>query len=323
LSTVYQYGKLKKTGNEDPVILSSSGFTSPCHEKNGFLRNFQDHILMTIEDNLPHIDRKKERYLEIAIPVASFGATLIGILLWKMGLEINFQFFAVGCVIGSCLLTYLAWIRPKKDIVALSTPIYAIIFFVVPTEYIAGVVLQLLYSVSLTILLIRLKYRFGKPGTAAAMGKQLADPLKIYVEQTCDSFTGIRPDTAHDAAVVFVQFTHGDYKEAARRVVAAATGQMENVEHGATIVRAFSIVKEHAVLIDKSLPRPLTYEVFRPEEYVLLAKPRLPAHDDDHEFYAALDNALLLLFSVAWTNSEADRPHLLACQAFVLKLLNA
>lgn len=276
---------------------------------------------MTIEDKPLHIDRKTERYLEIAIPVASFGATLIGILLWMLGFEINFQFFAVGCIIGSCLLTYLAWIRPKKDIVALSTPIYAIIFFVVPTEYSVGVTLQLLYSVSLTILLIRLKYRFGKPGTAAAMGKQLANSIKTYVEQTSGSFTGIRPDTAHDAAVVFVQFAHGEYREAARRAVAAATGQMEDVGQAATIVRAFSIVKEHAVLIDKSLPRPLTYEVFRPEEYGLLAKPQPAVHDDDHEFYAVLDNALLLLFSAAWTNSEADRPHLLACQTFVLKLL--
>lgn len=276
---------------------------------------------MTIEDNPPHIDGKTERYLEIAIPVASFGATLIGILLWKLGFEINFQFFAVGCIIGSCLLTYLAWIRPKKDIVALSTPIYAIIFFVVPTEYTVGVTLQLLYSVSLTILLIRLKYRFGAPGTASAMGKQLADSVKTYIEQTSGSFTGVRPDTAHDAAVVFVQFAHGEYREAARRAVAAAIGQMDDVGQAATLVRAFSIVKEHSVLIDKSLPRPVSYEVFRQEEYGLLAKPQLPAQDDDHEFFIALDNALLLLFSVAWTNSEADRPHLLACHTFVLKLL--
>ena len=278
---------------------------------------------MTIEDNSLHIDRKMERYLEIAIPVASFGATFIGFLLWKLGFEINFQFFAAGCLIGSCLLAYLAWIRPKKDIVALSTPIYAIIFFVVPTEYTVGITIQVLYAISLTILLIRLKYRFGKPGDAAAMGKQLAESIKTYIEQIRGSLTGVRPDTAHDAAVVFVQFAHGEYKEAARRAVAAAIGQMEEVGPEATIVRAFNIVKEHAVLIDKSLPRPVSYEVFRPEESALLAKPPLPIHDEDHDFFIALDNALLLLFSVAWTNSEADRPHLLACQTFVLKLLAA
>jgi hypothetical protein len=266
-------------------------------------------------------DREKQRYLELAIPIFSFGVTLIGVLVWMMGFEINFQIFAFGCVISSCILAYLAWIRPKKDIVAISTPIYAFIFFVVPTDYVSGLTLQILYSVSLTLLLIRLKYRFGSPHTEVSSGKELASPLKIYIEKASGSFAGISPDTAHDAAVVFVQFAHGEYREAARRAVAAAIGQMDDVGEAATLVRAFSIVKEHSVLIDKSLPRPLTYEVFRQEEYGLLAKPQLPAQDDDHEFFIALDNALLLLFSVAWTNSEADRPHLLACQAFVLKLL--
>jgi hypothetical protein len=274
---------------------------------------------MTDNPLQPH--RIQERHLELAIPVASFGATFAGILVWKLGFEINFQFFAIGCLIGSCLLAYLAWIRPRKDIVALSTPIYAFIFFVVPTEYMAGVILQLLYSVSLTILLIRLKYRFGEPGSAASMGRQLADPLKTYNEQTRGSFTGIRPETAHDAAVVFARFTNGEYHEAAQRAGAAAVGQMENVEKAGTVVRAFLIVKEHSLLIDRSQPRPVTYEVFRPEDSALLANPYPPSYDDDHEFYAMLDNDLLVLFSIAWNNSEADRPHLLACQAFALKLL--
>jgi hypothetical protein len=276
---------------------------------------------MTLAKETPQPSRINERYLEIAIPVVSFGATLAGILAWQMGFQINFQFFAIGCLVGSCLLAYLAWIRPKKDIVALSTPIYGIIFFVMPTEYEVGATIQLLYAVSLTIMLFRLKHRFGKPGSEAAMGKKLADTLQTYVEQTRDAFTGIHPETAHEAAVVFVQFTHGEYQHAAQRAGAAAAGQMGNKEHAATIVRAFNIIKEHAELIDKSQPRPVAYEVFRPEESVLLANPHPPAYDDDHEFFAMLDNALLLLFSIAWNYSEADRPHLLACQAFVLKLL--
>jgi hypothetical protein len=277
---------------------------------------------MTIDDTPPQPHFIQERYLEIAVPGASFGATLAGVLAWQLGYEINFQFFAVGCLIASCLLAYLAWIRPKKDIVALSTPIYGVIFFVVPTEYTVGVIIQLVYAVSLTILLIRLKVRFGKPGTAVTMGKKLAGPLQDYVDQTRDAFATIRPGTAHEAAVAFVQFTHGEYRHAAQRAGAAAGAQMDDGEHAATLVRAFAIIKEHAVLIDKSLCRPVVYEVFRPEDSALLAHPHPPAYDDDREFYAALDNALLLLFSIAWNYSEADRPHLLACQAFVLKLLD-
>ncbi len=128
-------------------------------------------------------ENKIQRYLELAIPLLSFGATLVGVLVWKMGFEIGFQYFAIGCVIGSFLLAYLAWNRPKKDIVALSTPIYAIIFFIVPTDYVAGLTLQLLYAASLTILIVRLNYRFGESHTAVSSGQELAAPLKTIPDK--------------------------------------------------------------------------------------------------------------------------------------------
>ncbi len=85
-------------------------------------------------------------------------------------------------------------------------------------------------------------------------------------------------------------------------------------------MRAFGIIREHSTLLDTSQPRPLTYLTFSEKDSPLLAKPRLPVHDPETEFYAALDNALLLVFSAAWNASEPDRPHLLACQAFAQKL---
>jgi hypothetical protein len=45
--------------------------------------------------------------------------------------------------------------------------------------------------------------------------------------------------------------------------------------------------------------------------------------DEDHAFYLALDNALLLLYSAAWNGSERDRPHLLSLQAFAQKLMSS
>jgi hypothetical protein len=238
-----------------------------------------------------------------------------------MGFEINFQIFAFGCVISSCLLAYLAWIRPKKDIVALSTPIYAFIFFVVPTDYVSGLTLQILYSVSLTLLLIRLKYRFGSPHTEVSLGKELASPLKIYVEQTRDSVTGISTVTAHRAAVVINQFSTGEYGEAAR-ISGIITGQSTDKKGVPYLTHAFEIVEEHATILEQSLPRPENYRTFLPEDEGLLANPTVPSYSDDRKFDAMLDNALLLLFSIAWNNSEVDRPHLLACQKFVLKLLD-
>ena len=273
-------------------------------------------------ENPDHPDSNLHRLLELTVPLFSFGGAFLAILLQMQGISLDFHYPATGFVIASCILAYLAWIRPKKDIVALTTPIYSVSFFFVPTDYETGLLLQLLYAASLTILLVRLKYRFGRPGTAASMGKELGGPLKTYIGQTSGSFTGTSPEALHSAAVVFVRFAQGEYAEAARRS-GAAIGQLEHPDQAGPLVRAFSIVKEHSALLDKSLPHPLTYEVFRPEESVLLAKPLTPAHDADQEFYTTLDNALLLLFSAAWNNAEADRPHLLACQSFAQKLMSA
>jgi len=265
---------------------------------------------------------KKQRYLELAIPIFSFGITLIGVLVWMMGFEINFQFFALGCVISSCLLAYLAWIRPKKDIVALSSPIYAFIFFVVPPHYMSGLTLRVLYAISLTLLLIRLKYRFGQSHTEVSLGKELATPIKIYVEQTRDAVTGISADAAHRATVVINQFSTGEYGEVAR-ISGIITEQSTEKNCVPYLTHAFEIVEEHATILEQSLPRPENYRTFLPEDEGLLANPPLPSYSEDRKFDAMLDNALLLLFSIAWNNSEVDRPHLLACQTFVLKLLNA
>jgi hypothetical protein len=62
---------------------------------------------------------------------------------------------------------------------------------------------------------------------------------------------------------------------------------------------------------------------FTPEHADLLAKKMPQELDEDHDFYLALDNALLLLYSAAWNGSERDRPHLLSLQAFAQKLMSS
>jgi len=273
-------------------------------------------------DQLTQSDRRMHRWMELAVPLFSFGGVFLSILFQKLGISLDSHFTALGCVIASCILAYLAWIRPKKDIVALSTPLYSVIFFLLPTDSETGIVLQLLYAVSLTILLVRLKYRFGEPGTAVSLGKELGGSLKTYIDKTRDSLKNTSPDTAHRATLAFVQFAQGDYAQVAR-ISDTVTGNGDTAGCDQCLTRAFSIVKEHAAFLDKSLPRPSTYLVFNPEHADLLAKHLPPDQDDDHEFYLALDNALLLLYSVAWTASERDRPHLLLRQVFAQKLMNA
>ena len=273
-------------------------------------------------DKSDHPDANSHRLLELAVPIFSFGGALLAILFQTLGISLDFHYPATGFVIASCILAYLAWIRPKKDIVALTTPIYSLIFFFVPTDYETGLLLQLLYAVSLTVLLVRLKYRFGKPGTAASLGRELGGPLMIYIEKTHDSLAITTPDTAHRATLAFVQFAQGDYGKVAR-ISGTVSIPGEDAGHEQCLSRAFTIVKEHAELLDQSLPHPFTYQVFNPEDADLLAKQMPHALDNDQEFYLALDNALLLLYSAAWIASERDRPHLLLRQVFAQKLMNA
>jgi hypothetical protein len=260
--------------------------------------------------------------MEIGVPLLSFGGAALAVIFWTTGATIDFRLSILGCVLASWLLAYLAWIRPKKDIVALSTPLYSFIFLAVPTDNFSAAILELLYAVSLTILLVRLKYRFGRPGPAARDAKELAEPLRTYVEQTRDFWTGTSPEAAHHATMAFVRFAEGEFGETARRSGTAA-GQPDDAGTAPSLTRAFMIVSEHASLLDQSFPRPAAYLTFLPEDSGMLAKPLIPEQDDDAGFYLALDNALLLLFSAAWNAStEEDRPHLLACQAFARKLMS-
>jgi hypothetical protein len=273
-------------------------------------------------DQLEQSDNSMYRWLELAVPAFAFGGIPIAFLLLNQGYLQSFRIASAGCIIASILLAYLAWIRPKKDIVALTTPIYAVILFVLPSDLVPDLILPILYAISLTILLVRLKYRFGKPGTAVTMGKELGGSLKTYIDQTRLPLKNLSPKTAHFATLAFVQFAQGDYAKVAM-ISETVSGTDDNPERDRCVARAFSIVKEHAALLDKALPRPYTYTVFDQEYANLLAKPVLPGKDDDHEFYLALDNALLMLYSTAWNVSEKDHPHLLACQMFAQKLMDA
>ncbi len=259
------------------------------------------------------------KWLEVAVPLLSFGGALIAILLWTLSVQTDLRITILGCVLASWVLAYLAWIRPKKDIVALTTPIYSFIFLAVPTDNFSVIILELLYAASLSILLLRLKYRFNAP-PAIPDKEKLSGALKTYTERTHDILTGTPPDTAHQATCSFVQFAKGEYADAAR-ISGGVTGH--DTDRNPVLTRAFAVVLEHATVLDQSLPRPEPYLTFRPEDAALLALPIPSALERDQEFDATLDNALLLLFSTGWNASEQDRPHLLTSQEFAQKLIRA
>jgi len=260
-------------------------------------------------------------YLEALVPVLAFGSTLSGIALWEAGILSEIQYAAAGSFLASCLLAYLAWYRPRKDIVSLTTPLYGLLFFVTPIDYYQGILLQLFYAAGLTALVLRLHFRFGAGADDRSRGrKELAEgPLRTYVESTRDVLAGLEPAGGRNASMAFLYFAEGEYRKAAD-VSHAGACQDGTPE---PLVRAFGILRQHAELLEKNLPRPVTYQKFLPADAALMAKPQPAADQPDREFETMMDNALLLLYSAAWHASEADRPILIASQPFANKLLEA
>jgi len=259
-------------------------------------------------------------YREALVPLLAFGSTLLGIVLWNAGLLEEIQYASAGGFLASCLLAYLAWLRPRKDIVSLSTPIYGFIFMVTPIDFTGGVVLQLLYACGLTVLMIRLHHHFGTGTLGSSSGMELAaGPLKTYVESNREPFTALDGAAGHSAAEAFISFSEGEYRKSAE--ISHAACCREGTPE--PLARAFSILSEHAELLDKNEPRPLTYLTFPPGVAALLAKPLPGPGNPDREFETLMDNALLLLYSAAWNASEADRPSLRISQSFAEKLLES
>jgi hypothetical protein len=254
-------------------------------------------------------------WLELAVPALSFGGALLAILLLQAGVTLGSRFPSLGCIGASVTLAYLAWLRPRKDIVALSTPIYSILFFAMPSETLPGIVLQLLYAVSLTLLLVRLKHRFGERGLAGARSADLTGSLGEYLGRIRRISAGTTPEAAARAAIVFLRFSQGEYRSAAE---VAGSGTSDNTAIG----RACAIVADQAAILETPSFRPVTPRIFFPEDFPLLAK-SLAGESEDRIAEAALENALLLLFGAAWIGSEADRPHLLTGRAFAEKLLGS
>jgi len=119
----------------------------------------------------------------------------------------------IGCLLASCVLAYLAWLRPKKDLVALTTPLYSIIFLGFPLDALSTVVLEVLYAVSLSFLLVRLKRRFGSSAQVSNVPGDLAEPISRYIERIPDVLKDVSQESGHAAAMVVTRFARGDFHD--------------------------------------------------------------------------------------------------------------
>lgn len=245
----------------------------------------------------------RRNYLEPAVPLVAFGVTGLGVLLWSQGFTVDFQYFSIGCTISSFILAYLAWIQPRKDIVALSTPIYGIVFLSTPIEAAAGAVLQLLYAAGLTILLLRLKRRFGTDASGPVVLSP-GEPLGIYRDRISAGISKISSADARTAARVFIRFAEGEYEQA--RSLASDAMNAHDTHLPALLEQTYAIVADQAAHLIEKHPVPGDFPAFSSDQQPHLFFPAYENLDNDRAYSIQLENALIILYVVALRSTESE-----------------
>lgn len=267
--------------------------------------------------------QQQERILTYAVPVVSFGGIIFAVVLQQAGVIADAGTFVWGCVAGAFLLGYLAYIRPRKDIVAICAPLFAVLIFLMPVEYTPNLLLllQLLFAGSITILLVRLNRKFGSPGDARGGSDPMERFLRDYIERIKPEFLNIQKKTAHEIASAFFSFKFGLYpntvEECRRALALLPDGGSNN-----TLKKALRIVQANAESLDNAQVTAVTSISFNETERSLVAV-NLPKEKIEDPGSLELENALILLFAVAKNTSMDDEQALEEHQKFVIKILTS
>ncbi len=271
--------------------------------------------------NPDHVRKKREIQLALAVPPCALGGLILAILLKEAGLIADAADFYWGCVAASLILAYLAYIKPRKDLVSLFAPAYALLAFVIPLETKASFLLQILYAVSITLLVIRLHYRFSTPKTIAKEEDSMEKYLYNYIHRMTPLFRGIDPETAHEIASAVLSFKFGLY---AKTVTDAgkASSRIPKDGAGEVIGKALRILMDRALALEEARVgdySPVRFEAGDASWLPIVLKEEQIENQDT----LTLDNALLLLYTVAYLQSPDDGQSLDEHQNFVLQILES
>lgn len=91
----------------------------------------------------------------VSVPIIAIAGIAIGILLDINSIGIG------GCIISSFILCGIALLKPKRDLVSLLVPLFAIIIFNPWSEFNTGLVMQVLFAVTITIISVRLEKQYS------------------------------------------------------------------------------------------------------------------------------------------------------------------
>lgn len=272
------------------------------------------------EETRKRILTRRELYISIAIPALCFGGAALGILLETRGIISEAGSFYWGSVAGSFLLAYLAWIKPRKDIVALLAPLYAVIIFIVALEAQPTILLQLLFGASLTILVVRLNILFSTPPVKKHGEDTMEQYLYDYMHRITPYYRGIDRETAHEVASAVLSFKFGLYPNS----MSSAESAVSRITAGAayeTLKKALVIIRDRASSLEASEIKRYSQQTFSEDDTRFLAL-TIPDGQVKNREDQALDNALLLGYAVAYLCSPDDGQVLDEHQNFVIQILN-
>jgi hypothetical protein len=262
---------------------------------------------------------RRDLLLSIGVVAFCFGGTGLGIFLEELGYIDDAGAFYWGCLIGSFLLAYLAWGKPRRDIVSLLAPMYAVIIFIFAVEMKPTILLQLLFAASLTVLVVRLNIKFSTP----AVKEQGVDPMEKYLYEYMHRITPffriVDRETAHEIASAVLSFKFTLYPKTMESIDTAIS-RLKGEGAFTALRKALTIIRDRAVKLEDSEVKDYSGLTFTHEEEQYLAI-IIPEDQIESIEILTLHNALLLAYAVAYLCSPDDGQMLDEHQNFAIQIL--
>ncbi|MCK9307357.1 MAG: hypothetical protein M0P17_07520 [Methanoculleus sp.] len=255
----------------------------------------------------------------IAVPAVSFGGIGIELLLASVGFPYAVWAGIAGCVAASCILCYQAYLKPRRDLVSLFTPLFAFLIFIMPNEISSGVIVQTLFAGTITFLAVRVEKLFN---AAKPQERTMKDVLNEYIGRIEPIFAVIDEETGHLIAQSLLTYKFELYGSAAEKMTAALARLDTIAPHPGAVERALLILRERTGDLADSRVTANPEHTFIEADYDDLA---IRLRPDQIEDPAALDldNALVLLYAVGIETSPDDEQALEEHQRFVIQILES
>ncbi len=257
--------------------------------------------------------------LWIAVPAVSFGGIGIELLLSPVGFPYAAWPGIAGCVAASCILCYQAYLKPRRDLVSLFTPLFAFLIFIMPNDLSSGVIMQTIFAATISLLAVRVEKLFNAPKVEKKTMKQI---LNEYTDRIEPTLALIDEETGHLVAQSLLTYKFGLYQNAAEKSTEALARLDAITPRPGALERALLILRERAGGFAESRVTANPEHSFTEADYDNLA---IRLRPDQIEDPAALDldNALVLLYAVGIETSPDDEQALEEHQRFITQILES